>query len=107
MKVTLYKVHPHGHQPALEIIDADKDFHEFIMRTVFSNRTFDKWYVRKNQLKVNPFFQGGSVFNSDDPWIFIEFWTKDFDNVFQFFMEVMQAWNKYNDSEVKIDYFIS
>ena len=100
MEITLSKCHYHGHMPGLEVTGATKEFHEFIMDKVFTNRINDPWYVRRHELKVNPFFQGGSVFSPINAWLFIEFWTKDFANVFNFVDELMQAWTKVNTAKV-------
>ena len=92
MEITIYDKHWHGNMPAVEVLDVTKEFHEFISSIICSNRTKDPWYIRKNELKVNPFFQGGYVYNEGDKWIFLEFWTKEVSNVRQFFEEVLKAW---------------
>ncbi|MCK9338295.1 MAG: hypothetical protein M0P43_10725 [Arcobacteraceae bacterium] len=92
MEITIYDKHWHGNMPAVEVLGVTKEFHEFISSIICSNRTKDPWYIRKNELKVNPFFQGGYVYNEGDKWIFIEFWTKEVSNVKQFFGEVLKAW---------------
>lgn len=94
MIINFHECHYHGFMPAVEVENASKEFHDFIMKTVFSNSMNDSWYILKNNLKVNPFFQGGCIFERAEGWMLIEFWTKDVESVYIFFTKLISSWEE-------------
>ena len=94
MTVTLNERFSWSDLYSIEVVHGTKKFHEFIMRTIFSNQVDDSWYILKNNLKVNPFFQSGCNFEQSNGYMLIEFWTDNFDDVCSFFNEFVRAWDE-------------
>ena len=69
--------------------NVDKDFHSFLLQIINYNKIDNPWYKRMQN--IQPFFQGGVVYNSAG-WILIEFWTKDIENVQRFINEICLAY---------------